>query len=78
MRDWDRNGKIDARDRYIFHEIILKDDTSKLQTENSKICSCRNYTKPQTEPKKITDMSVGEILVGTVIIMLDIIWFILA
>lgn len=26
MRDWDRNGRIDARDRYIFHEIILKDD----------------------------------------------------
>ena len=26
MRDWDRNGKIDARDRYIFHEIILKED----------------------------------------------------
>lgn len=77
MRDWDRNGKIDARDRYIFHEIILKDDTSKLQTESSKTCSCRNYTKPQKEPEKITDMSVGEILVATVIIMLAIVGLIL-
>ena len=27
MRDWDRNGRIDARDRYLFHEVILKEDT---------------------------------------------------
>lgn len=25
MRDWDRNGKIDGRDYYLFHEEIIKD-----------------------------------------------------
>ena len=26
MRDWNRNGRIDGADRYIFHEIIRRED----------------------------------------------------
>ena len=41
MRDWDRNGKIDGRDYYLFHEEILKDhsesDGESLSIYTSKV-----------------------------------------
>lgn len=66
MRDWDRNGKIDMRDHYLFHEVILKDDTPEKETEYVGRTS-RNYSPTQkAKSKTIKEMSGLEILGWTV------------
>lgn len=47
MRDWDRNGKIDARDRYIFHEVIMKDDTTNYDNEPATYSNRKNREMPE-------------------------------
>ena len=32
MRDWDKNGKIDGRDYYLFHEEIIKNHNESTYT----------------------------------------------
>ena len=61
MRDWDGNGRIDARDRYIFHEIILKDDEPTADTSYYKKPVRRYAETKKSEPKKLEDMSGYEI-----------------
>ena len=76
MRDWDRNGRIDARDRYLFHEVILKEDTMDQEPVAGRGCS-RTYT-PVDKPKSksIKEMSGLEILGWTVFGILALIGFI--
>ena len=47
MRDWDRNGKIDGRDHYLFHEEILKDHSA---SDNESSCTSGNssYRRSKT------------------------------
>lgn len=76
MRDWDRNGRIDARDRYLFHEVILKEDTMDQEPVAGRGCG-RTYT-PADKPKSksIKEMSGLEILGWTVFGILALIGFI--
>ena len=76
MKDWDRNGRIDARDRYLFHEVILKEDTMDQEPVAGRGCS-RTYT-PADKPKSksIKEMSGLEILGWTVFGILAMIGFI--
>ena len=61
MRDWNRNGRIDAADRYIFHEIILKEDEPNDDTGCHER-SVRKYSEiKKSEPRKLEDMSGWEI-----------------
>ena len=61
MRDWNRNGRIDAADRYIFHEIILKEDEPAGDTEHYER-PVRRYSEPKkSEPRKLEDMSGWEV-----------------
>lgn len=48
MRDWDRNGKIDARDRYIFHEVIMKDDTTDYNSHPVTYSNRKKRERPET------------------------------
>lgn len=48
MRDWDRNGRIDARDRYIFHEVIMKDDTANYDNEPVTYNNRKGREMPET------------------------------
>ena len=61
MRDWNRNGRIDAADRYIFHEIILKEDEPSGDTEHYKRPAKRYSGTKKSEPRKLEDMSGWEI-----------------
>jgi len=64
MRDWDRNGRIDARDHYIFHEIIMKENEADHSMESYSYCAPaqrRSETKNNT-PKKKEKMSGYEIV----------------
>ena len=75
MRDWDRNGRIDARDRYLFHEVILKEDTNDYETGNSSGVY-RNYSNAKKHTSKsIKEMSGLEILGWTVFGILALIGF---
>ena len=61
MRDWNRNGRVDAADRYIFHEIILKEDEPNDDTGCHER-SVRKYSEiKKSEPRKLEDMSGWEI-----------------
>lgn len=75
MRDWDRNGRIDARDRYLFHEVILKDDTMDQEPETSRRCSRTYTTVDKSKSKSIKEMSGLEILGWTVFGILALIGF---
>lgn len=44
MRDWDRNGKTDGRDYYLFHEEILKDH-SESENEPAHTCTGSSYRR---------------------------------
>ena len=61
MRDWNRNGRIDAADRYIFHEIILKEDKSDGDTGYHERPVRRYSEIKKSEPRKLEDMSGWEI-----------------
>ena len=61
MRDWNRNGRIDAADRYIFHEIILKEDESDGDTGYHERIVRRYSETKKSEPRKLKDMSGWEI-----------------
>lgn len=70
MRDWDRNGRIDARDRYIFHEIILKENTaervSRQDTADTygKSRACGSSSRTRSEEKKSLQEKVDEMSWG--------------
>lgn len=76
MRDWDRNGRIDARDRYLFYEVILKDDTPENETEYIGRTSRNHSTTQKAKSKTIKEMSGLEILGWTVFGILALIGFI--
>lgn len=61
MRDWDHNGRIDARDRYIFHEIILKDDEPDYNNSFDGGSQWRRSEVKETAPKEKEKMSGYEI-----------------
>ena len=61
MRDWNRNGRIDAADRYIFHEIILKEDEPSSNTGCHERPVRRYSETKKSEPRKLEDMSGWEI-----------------
>ena len=61
MRDWNRNGRIDAADRYIFHEIILKEDKSDTDAGYRERPAKRYSGTKKSEPRKLEDMSGWEI-----------------
>lgn len=62
MRDWDRNGKIDARDRYLFHEVILKGDDEEEDTNNFVASRYHNTAPKDTTPKEKKEPTVFEII----------------
>ena len=66
MRDWNRNGGIDAGDRYIFHEIILKEDESNDNTGYHERPVRRYSGTKKSEPRKLEDMSGKEIFFWSV------------
>lgn len=76
MRDWDRNGRIDARDRYLFHEVILKEDTMDQEPANSRRYSSSYTPAERPKSKSIKEMSGLEILGWTVFGILALIGFI--
>ena len=61
MREWNRNGRIDAADRYIFHEIILKEDEPSGDTGCYEKPVKRYSETKKSEPRKLEDMSGYEI-----------------
>lgn len=68
MRDWDRNGKIDGRDYYLFHEVILKEDEDNEVKDNSHLNSCRK-TGSQHKRKETTWKEVV-VIWGIVLILI--------
>lgn len=76
MRDWDRNGKIDGRDYYLFHEEIMKDH-SKSDDESTYTPSRSSYHRTKitnnSNPKKKESKEIGclpILLVNVVLLVL--------
>ena len=78
MRDWYRNGRIDARDRYLFHEVILKDNTPEKETEFVGRASRNRSTTQKAKSKNIKEMSGLEIFGWAVFSILALIGFIVS
>lgn len=54
MRDWDRNGKIDGRDYYLFHEVILKEDKNNKGKDSCHLNNSGARRNNQTKRKETT------------------------
>lgn len=59
MRDWDRNGKIDGRDYYLFHEEILKDH-SESEDEPAHTYTGSSYRRSNYAEKSSSDSNKKE------------------
>ena len=63
MRDWDRNGKIDGRDYYLFHEEIIKDhsesDGKSIYTPVRSSDSRANNKTNNSNPNKKEQKEIG-------------------
>ena len=68
MRDWDRNGKIDGRDYYLFHEVILKEDEPEEEKDNSML----NVTQNRSHQRKESNVTWKQLVViwGIVLILI--------
>jgi len=75
MRDWDHNGRIDARDRYIFHETILREDKSGSGSDYGGRSVRRHSGTKKSEPKKKEEMSGYEIFFWMVFGVLALVGF---
>ena len=73
MRDWDRNGRIDGRDYYLFHEEIMKDH-SESDDEPAYASNSSSYRRAKTtntsnpEKKKSKEIGCLPILLVNVIL----------
>lgn len=70
MLDWNDNGRIDAGDHYIFHEMILQDDSENNNSEYGRTSVGRNvYEKKEVKPKKKEEVSVYEIIFKVLVVV---------